>query len=290
MKVYILPMEMVNALRSWFHPKDRHLYLSDSQYIISRQVARETIFSRFSNLPGSVGFWPMGTIQPSTGNVADLSGHGRTLTFNGNPTFNIYGGLVPYIDLDGSGDYLSRADETDLDLTGAETIYAPNVRGITWGGWFWLDTLSGGTIRGLMTKNVTTGNQRGYLLALSSADGFVTTISSNGIATTGIDGPAARTNRWYFVVARFVPQRSVDLYVGDPNAEAPNDWIKTSTTTSIPSANFANTAPFEIGRVNTAAGSVMDGRATFCFLCANALSDDLLEMLFRQSAILFKAF
>ncbi|NJO31403.1 MAG: hypothetical protein HC874_30490 [Richelia sp. SL_2_1] len=75
----------------------------------------------------------MSSVQRSTGNVYDLSGQGRTLTYNGNPTFN-YTGLVPYVSLDGTGDFLSRADETDLDILGTETIYNSAVRGLTLGG------------------------------------------------------------------------------------------------------------------------------------------------------------
>lgn len=33
MKIYTLPIEMVNALRSWFHPKDRSVILADDCFI-----------------------------------------------------------------------------------------------------------------------------------------------------------------------------------------------------------------------------------------------------------------
>src|SRR5687768_384500 len=33
MKVYVLSMEMVNALRSWFHPKDRSVILANDTFI-----------------------------------------------------------------------------------------------------------------------------------------------------------------------------------------------------------------------------------------------------------------
>lgn len=39
MKVYTLPIEMVNALRSWFHPKDRSIILDDNTFIEGEELA-----------------------------------------------------------------------------------------------------------------------------------------------------------------------------------------------------------------------------------------------------------
>lgn len=39
MKVYILPIEMVNALRSWFHPKDRSIILDDNTFIEGEELS-----------------------------------------------------------------------------------------------------------------------------------------------------------------------------------------------------------------------------------------------------------
>src|SRR3990172_4789567 len=120
------------------------------------------VLASYMALPGLVGFWPMSSIQRSTGNAYDLSGQGRTLTYNGNPAYTYYNGLVPYIDLDGTGDYLSRSDETDLDITGAETIYTTGAAGLTIGCWAWFD-VAGGT-ETAMSKWNPTGNQASYLL------------------------------------------------------------------------------------------------------------------------------
>lgn len=38
MKVYTLPIEMVNALRSWFHPKDRSVILADDTFIEGEEI------------------------------------------------------------------------------------------------------------------------------------------------------------------------------------------------------------------------------------------------------------
>lgn len=275
MKIYTLPIEMVNALRSWFHPKDRHIYLSDSQYIISRRVAWEMTISRFSNLPGRVGFWPMTDVQRSTGNAYDVSPQGRDLTYNGNPQFGLWDDIVPYIDLDGTGDFLSRADETDLDIAGTETIYVAGQRGLTLGGWFWHDTL--GTNMGLIGKWNGTGNQRGYLI--NSQNGGVNFhTSSNGTATNDFGfSTTIVSNKWYFIVGKYEPGLRMSIFL---------NGVEESTTTSIPASIFNNTAAFQIGAFN-AGTNVLNGRACLCFLCAQALPDDEIQMLYEQSKILF---
>lgn len=284
MRVDQLSLNLIDQLRAWFHPKDRHLYLSDDQWIISRRVAWETAVSKFQNLPGLVGFWPMSSVQRSTGQAYDLSGQARHLTYNGNAQYTIYNDIIPYINLDGTGDYLSRADETDLDIQGNETIYAAGVRGLTLGGWFWLDALTGGTVtRGFINKFLTTGSQRSYTLILTTAtpqDGVRFAVSQTGSATlAGVNSvETLATGAWYFLVGRFVPSVSVDVYV---------NGSKTSETASIPSSVFASTAAFEIGRFNENSSAILAGRATLCFVCANALPDTLISMLYEQSRKLF---
>jgi hypothetical protein len=239
----------------------------------------EGAISRFLAIPGLVGFWSMSSVQRSTGNAYDLSGQGRTLTYNGNPTYNIYNNFVPYIDLDGTGDFLSRADETDLDILGSETVYASGVRGLTLGGWFWLDALSGGTARGFINKYTGTGNQRSYTLILATTDAPRFVVSSDGINDTLVTSASTlSTGQWYFLVARFVPSTSLDVYVNS---------VKTTNTTSIPAALFASTANLDIGRFNQNSANVMDGRTSLCFLSANTLPDALINALFHQSRLLF---
>lgn len=228
-------------------------------------------------LPGLIGFWPMSSIQRSSGNAYDLSGQGRTLTYNGNPTYNIYNDLVPYIDLDGTGDYLSRANETDLRVLGTETIYASAARGLTMGGWFWFDNL-GGVARGLMSKNLGSTNQRSYLLLTNADNNIWAQVSVDGIVGTIFDtGITPSTGQWYNIIFRFVPSTSMDIYI---------NGTKYTYTTSIPASIFNSTANFEIGSYNGGTNN-LDGRASLCFLCANALPDSLIALKFRRERGLF---
>lgn len=226
----------------------------------------------FLSLPGLVGFWPMSSIQRSTGNAYDLSGQGRTLTYNGNPTYNIFNGFVPYIDLDGTGDYLSRADETDLDILGTETVYASTARGLTLGGWFWMDNFTAAT-QGLIGKNNGATNNRSYLLLASNTPLFRFQVSVDGVATVAVDSATPSAGGWYFLTGRFLPSTELALWT---------NGVKTANTTSIPASIFNGNAALEIGNAN--AGTLpMDGRAALCFLSANAIPEVKLIEVFNAT-------
>lgn len=226
--------------------------------------------SSFLAIPGLVGFWPMSSVQRSTGSVYDVSGQGRTLTYNGNPTYNHYNSIIPYIDLDGTGDYLSRADEADIDILGTETIYNSSVRGLTVGGWFRRDNAET-----LMSKWLTTGNQRSWLLGYNSfiVDPLGTFVSSVSVAMT----TTPNTATWYFAVGRFDP--SSELAIFHNNEKTPN-------ITSIPASIFNSSAGLVIG-AREGPTNLFDGQACLCFLSANMLSDALIGSLFHQSRVLF---
>lgn len=247
-------------------------------------IKRTDLINRWGNavaslqaLPGLVGFWPMSSVQRSTGLAYDLSGQGRNLTYNGNPTYNI-SGLVPYIGLDGTGDFLSRADETDLDILGSETIYAGAVRGLTIGGWFWADSFTGSPV--LINKYLGTGSQKSYLLQLNGSGGLVFDVSSTGANDFGATSTTlATTGSWFFCAGRYIPSVSVASFI--------NNAAPITNTTSIPAALFNSTASLNIGRQSDTNANLLTGRASLCFLCANALPDALISSLFEQTRVLF---
>ena len=231
-----------------------------------------------SLLPGLRFFLPLSGAE-GTGTVPDISGYGRSFLWNGNPTFN-HTGLIAYADLDGTGDYVSRADEAGLRILGTETYVASAVRGLTMGGWFWLDTVPGAAVNaGLMGKYLSTGNQRSYLLYANNSLAK-SVISSNGSATTTVSSTVTLAAAgWYYLVARYRPSTELAIFVG-----AAGVVTKTANVTSIPASLFNSTAPFEIGRFDSA---VMDGRTSRDWLCAAALSDAQIEALYQtERAIL----
>jgi len=107
-------------------------------------------------LPGLRGFWPMSSFNEA-GNAYDMSEQGRVMTYNGNPLYN-YDGVVPYVALDGIGDFLSRADEAGLDIIGTETYVDGAVHGLTLGGWFYFDNALGSNEKLIAKWDTTAGN------------------------------------------------------------------------------------------------------------------------------------
>lgn len=229
------------------------------------------LVSPFLALPMLRGLW-VASVN-NAGNWYDLSGLSKTLTYNGNPTFN-YSGLVPYWDYDGTEDYHSRADEADLDIIGTESYVASAARGLTLGGWFWLDNLT--AQRGFISKyNIDAVNERAYILYYDlAANRLQFIISTDGIAATIVaatDAPSATT--WYFVVGRFTPSTEIKI------------WTNAATNTNtvgIPASIFNSNANFEIGSYSVGTNN-LDGRATLCFLCAAALSDGQISSAFQQT-------
>lgn len=229
--------------------------------------------SSYQLLPGLVGFWPFSSVQRSTGNAYDLSGQGRTLTYNGNPVYNRYNSLVPYLDFDGIGDYLSRADETDLDILGTETQYANP--GLTLGCWVRWSALGAAT--GLLSKAASIGTTSFYLEKLAT-DTTRLVVSTDGttLQVSATSAVVTLTTAWYLVIGRFVPSTSVDVYLNN---------VKTSNTTSIIASIFNSTSAFEIGRALST--NLMTGDIALPFLCATALPDSLVGNIWQQTRYLF---
>jgi len=242
--------------------------------------AWRTACSMFQALPGLRGFWPMGAINGSS--TVDQSGNGRTLTYAGNPVYgsgvDLSGGLAPWIRFDGTGDYLTRADETGLDILGTESYV--HVPGLTLGGWFRpeIDTAS----EGLLTKWGAAG-QRSYNLQLTGAvagDPVRFYISDDG---TNSDSASSTTgfsiDTWQFIAGRFN-----DALTGAELAV----WLNDEQTTGATARNaiFNSNAPFNISGSNNGT-SLYTGRASMCFLCACALHDSVVWAIYQHTRALF---
>lgn len=236
-------------------------------------------YASYQGLPGLRGLWYPGSAD-NAGAVYDASGQGRTLTLNGNPVISLAAYptppiLLPYFDLDGTGDFHSRADEAGLEVSGAETYIATVSRGLTVGGWFQADAL--GALDGFITKYNTTGNQRAYAIDTDGVSARFT-VSVDGTATHTATSAAISTGRWMFLVGRFDPSVATEIFVND---------VKASNTTAPPATVFSTgTANLEIGR-RSVAGTELDGRWALTFLCAARLPDFYLTYLYRRGNILF---
>jgi len=231
-------------------------------------------------LPMARGVWPLAAVE-STGNTFDLSGNVRTLTYNGNPLYSVHNSFVPYLDLDGTGDSLSRADEAGLDILGTESYVATAQRGLTMYLWFWVDVIAANV--GLIGKFTTTSNQRSYVIRINSASNTLDFIvSSNGTAETTVSSTAALTlGVWNFVAARYTPSTELALWHGSAT-----EYTKYTNTTAIPTSIFSSTARFEIGGMNTGA-LLLDGRVSAGALYAALHADGVVDYVFETGRGVF---
>lgn len=239
-------------------------------------LAWKSACSAFLALPGLRGFWPLSSFNEA-GNAYDLSGQGRTMTYNGDPLYNQVG-LASYLAFDGTGDYLSRADEAGLDVIGTESYVASASQGLTMGGWFYFDNAPG-SVEGMMAKwDPSLGNHRSYMLRRQAAAGnVILAISGNGATSTSVQSIAIpATGRWFWAAGRFDPGAEEAIFI---------DAEKTVNTTAIPASIFNGDSPLWIGRADT---DLMTGRIAMCFLCATALDDAIVYALYHQTRGLFR--
>jgi len=231
-------------------------------------------------LPGLRGAWTMGSFDDG-GDQYDLSGQGRTLGYNGNPTYG-YNGLVPLLNLDGTGDYLNRADEGGLDILGTETYVAAGRRGLTLGGWFRFDRLTHAEF--LIGKATTVTATSSYWLIFRGdvANDPLRFVVSDGAATDQVDvqiTPAVDT--WTFVVGRYIPSTSIKVYASQ------GTLTDNTNAVGIPAALNNSGADFTVGAPSGAAASLLDGAASLCFLCAMYLTDAQIATIWHHTRALY---
>lgn len=224
-------------------------------------------------LPGLRGLWPMSVVS-STPTAIDVSGLGKALAYNGNPTFG-YSGLAPCINLDGTGDFLSRADEADLDIIGNEAYIAS--KGLTVGGWFSATALA--AVSMLISKNTDAGNQRSWYIFVNTPSNLPTwRISTTGAAVVTLAHTTAMSlATWYFIAARFTPSTEMAIWV---------NGTKVTGVAGIPATLFNSSADLQIG-ANNAGINLLNGRASNVFLCASAVPDVQIFNVYQQTRAMY---
>lgn len=218
-------------------------------------------------LPGLRGFWPMSS-SDETGAAFDLSGQGRTLAYNGNPLYSVEN-LHPGIALDGTGDYLSRADENGLDITGTDATIAAALRGLTLGGWFTFDAFDNDA--GLIQKLNNGADSYGLFESTTGTNHAYMQINGDSLSSG-----ALVTGQWYHIIMRFTPSTQYGIFVN-------GTWV-TSAAGVDASMSHATASDLYFGRWST---NYFQGWMSLCFLCAAALPDRVIQALYQHSRTLF---
>lgn len=197
------------------------------------------------------GHWNMASVD-NTGAVYDQTGQGRTLTNNNTVTFGLQT-LFPHATfVSTNNEYLSRADEAGLDITGNLWL----------GCWVIFDNTASAN-EYVMAKWGASG-QRSFRLYRISTGELRFSISNDGIASISVTStPTLAASTWYWIWGMF-DSSSEYIYCGIDTAW----WSLDSNVASI----FNSNAPFTIGSDGTP-GSHLDGSVTLATLCADVQTD-----------------
>lgn len=171
-------------------------------------------------------------LDATTGNETDATGNGHTLTQNNTVTSGA-GVIGSARVFNGTTQFFSIASgsATDFNFTSSFSLRARvNASALT-------------TERDILSKYLTTGNQRAFVISLSSSQTFRCTVSANGTATTAVDVPGVTvaTGTWYD-------------YFGGYDAARGVIWVSLDggpiTTAAFTGPVFVSTADLNIGSVN----------------------------------------
>lgn len=235
--------------------------------------------------PGLVGLWTGSGINEGT-KAMDLSGNGLHLTKNGgvfSSNFVLWPNL-PHFSFSGTNGYLSHNDDNSLDITGSEALFAGSLRGVTLGGWWYFDDAAGGNVEFMMGKSSLSSEDTNYRLQRNTASngGGAHISCGDGSTDYHLDSAIELTSdTWHFVAGRIDPSATLDLFTN-------GTWERTFSSPSAPIAT--NSDPFSIGAYAGSGGPslFLDGRASFCFLCAADVPDAFIETFYQQSRWLFE--
>ena len=208
---------------------------------------------------GLRGCWPMSAFNAS-GDARDVSGNVQTLSESGDCLYGI-DGLAPYVQFDGTADYLSRADESSLSITGTELYVAVAWRGLSMGCWVYPQEI--GAEQAVIGKwNENTVDQRSYLIDLTATNFFRARISQNGTAATintVTSTVAVTADTWYFVSMAFDPSARLAINV---------NGTMTETVAGIQADVDDNASAFVVGARDNGAAVPLEGRVSLAWLCA----------------------
>lgn len=214
----------------------------------------------------------------SGGEWRDASNNGMSLTYNGNPVMSYTTQGAPYFYYDGVGDFHSHADDAHFDITGTDTVVAAAVRGMTCGAWVYFQNGTGSS-EWILSKYLTTGNQRSYALRRAIGGVLQAYVSTDGTALVNVVSVGTLSQAvWYFVAMRFMPSATLDNWLND---------TKATQAAGVPASIFNGTAVFEVNGINAGGTELMTGRVGFPFVCACALSDAIIGQLYQSSRGLF---
>ena len=187
---------------------------------------------------------------------------------------------MPYIDLDGTGDYLSVADNAAYDISGIETYIAAAARGMTMGLWISPDRAT--NAEHLFGKRSFAAGNYSYWIANRgdlANDPVYFRVSVDGTAlSTAISNTALNVGAWNMIVCRYIPSVEQSIWI--------NGVEDVTLIAGIPASIFNGNGPLTIGAI-TGANNPTDGQTDMAFICAQQFPDAMILSLFHQQRALY---
>lgn len=237
-------------------------------------------------LPGLRAGWSMSTIFVDAQDnplIADL-GNDFHLSLNNNPTFG-NDGLAPYMETDGATEYAYYVDHPSFDIqadVAGEPWIASADRGITLGGWFYFNTATVATGKGLIGKWNSTGNQKSYLLYhRASDDTIIMAVSDDGaVSIMSAASIVPDVDTWYCIFGRY-DRTSLDV-----ETFINGTWY-TNAGAGL-GAIHSGTATFEVHSYEAGLASTLwDGRSSLLSLCQRSVTNSILNQFYHQTRAMF---
>jgi len=221
-----------------------------------------------SLLPQSGNVVSRWLLDEASGTRADIVGS-RTLTDNNTVAAATPGHAPANAAYDNGADfeaanseYLSRADDAGLSITGALTVS------------FWFKPESTG-FQDVFSKWLNVNGFKGYrMYAFQVAGGIGFAVSSNGTAETSVDSSTGLLSAgvWAFCTFAYEPSTRMEVYVNGASVG--------TNTTSIPASTIDNAQPLTIGTFATL-GNYTDGVMNDVILWNTALTDAEVTRLYQ---------
>ncbi|MBN2210992.1 MAG: hypothetical protein JW709_06310 [Sedimentisphaerales bacterium] len=240
----------------------------DDVRVYASALNQEDVQKLFVQKSGLVAHWPLddGLISPTSSTAEDVIGTntGALIDFTAPPTW-ITSDLGGALAFDGTNDSVYMGSGPDLDITGELTMA------------LWINKQgnnSNNNYAHLAGKNQSGGPaDDSYYLKSQATDQLTFGVTQNGVNIELTGTASVSRDQWHSVVAVFVPNVSMRIYL--------DGQLYAAKTTGVPGYTAITNAPFMIGQIsNRDTGYSFNGYLDDVRLYNLALSQEEIETLY----------
>ncbi len=215
-------------------------------------------------LPGLRAFWHVSAFNSNSQFISVPISEQMTMSGTVTQSVSSTWPVVPYITIDATSKYYSKADDAIISPTGDMTVGA------------WIMLTASGTKRGILNKwEQTAANARSYALYSDVTDAATFDVAASPGAAAdakSVAGSVLQQNVWEFVVGRIECGVSQGVYVS-------GTW--TSSAVGVPADVSDEATSLYLGRWNEASANTWDGRVSQFWICGYAVPSSWIDWLWH---------